>query len=71
MDTDRIKLLTRDAVSTLATDLEELEEVIADAQAAAVLPDGWTNDKARALGWLEGAADAADMTIIEFVDANT
>jgi hypothetical protein len=33
--------------------------------------DHLTIDQARALGWLEGAAEALDMTVVEFVDANT
>ena len=65
--------LIRERVAVLVDDPADLFDWLdAHHDGIAETPDSYmTRDQARALGWLEGAAEALDMTVLEFVDANT
>jgi len=62
----------RERIAALVDDPTELAEFLDDVTGTDRYEgDFMSHPQARALGWLEGAAEALDMTVLEFVYANT
>jgi hypothetical protein len=61
----------RQRVACLISDIDDLADFLDENGLLLAMGDDLTTEQARALGWLEGAAEALGMTVLEFVDANT
>ena len=61
----------RERVAVLIADIDDLADFLDENALMLARGDDLTIEQSGALGWLEGAAEASGMTVIEFVDANT